>query len=249
MSDRQPTHQTVPADQPRPAGVQAPPAGAQAARNGLGTAAVTPSSRGASGTDAGSAASVMHPDEAPGQRRRGRGRWLVPVGVGLVAFLLGLGAGQSGADPTTTEEYQALQQQLNEAEERADEAEAGIDDAREAAADAQQQLKQQQADLEQQLADLEQQQADLEQHQADLEQRETDITAREEAVTKAEEEAAANDVSAPEPELQPEPQGSEPWNMPGPDLDCADIGHQVTITGPDYHDLDRDGDGIACESY
>jgi Tfp pilus assembly protein FimV len=241
MSDYQPTHETAPADQPRPAGVQAPPAGARAARNGLGTAAVTPNSRGASGTDAGSAASVMHPDEAPGQRRRGWGRWLVPVGVGLVAFLLGLGAGQSGADPTTTEEYQALQQQLNEAEERADEAEVGIDDAREAAADAQQQLNQQQAELEQQRAELQQQ-------QAELEKRETDITAREEAVTKAEEEAAANDVSAPEPEPQPEPQGNEPWNMPGPDLDCADIGHQVTITGPDYHDLDRDGDGIACES-
>lgn len=28
----------------------------------------------------------------------------------------------------------------------------------------------------------------------------------------------------------------------------ADIGHPVTITGPDYHSLDRDGDGVACES-
>lgn len=42
---------------------------------------------------------------------------------------------------------------------------------------------------------------------------------------------------------------SEPWNMPGPDLDCADIGHRVTITGPDYHRLDGDGDGIGCDSY
>jgi hypothetical protein len=92
-------------------------------------------------------------------------------------------------------------------------------------------------------------QAELGQRAAELGQRETDITAREEAVTKAEAEAAANEASAPEPEPQPEPQGNEPWNMPGPDLDCADIGHQVTITGPDYHDLDRDGDGIGCESY
>ena len=41
----------------------------------------------------------------------------------------------------------------------------------------------------------------------------------------------------------------EPWNVPGPDLDCVDIGHSVRITGPDYHNLDRDGDGIGCESY
>jgi micrococcal nuclease len=43
--------------------------------------------------------------------------------------------------------------------------------------------------------------------------------------------------------------GGEPWNSPGPDLDCADIGHKVYITGPDYHRLDRDGDGVGCESY
>jgi TolA-binding protein len=233
------TYQTAPGDQPPPTGVQAPPAEAQAARNGLGTTAATPNGRGASGPDAGSAASVMHRHDAPGQRRRGWRQWLVPVVVGLVAFLLGLGAGQS--DPTTSEEYQALQQQLNEAEERADQAEASIDDGRGAAADAQEQLEQQQAELEQR-------QAQLEQQQAALAKRETDLTAREEAVTTAEEEAAANEASAPEPEPQPEPQGTEPWNMPGPDLDCADIGHPVTITGTDYHDLDRDGDGIACES-
>ncbi|HWJ66756.1 MAG TPA: thermonuclease family protein [Nocardioides sp.] len=30
-----------------------------------------------------------------------------------------------------------------------------------------------------------------------------------------------------------------------PDLDCADTG-PVTVTGPDPHGLDRDGDGVAC---
>ena len=44
-------------------------------------------------------------------------------------------------------------------------------------------------------------------------------------------------------------QGTEPWNLPGPDLDCADIGHRVIITGQDYHRLDADGDGIGCDSY
>jgi endonuclease YncB( thermonuclease family) len=41
---------------------------------------------------------------------------------------------------------------------------------------------------------------------------------------------------------------AEPWNQPGPDLDCSDIGHPVVITGPDYHRLDRDGDGIGCDA-
>lgn len=40
-----------------------------------------------------------------------------------------------------------------------------------------------------------------------------------------------------------------PWNRPGPDLDCADIGFPVIITGTDYHNLDADGDGRGCESY
>jgi hypothetical protein len=32
-----------------------------------------------------------------------------------------------------------------------------------------------------------------------------------------------------------------------PDLDCADIGHPVTVTGADQYHLDGDHDGIACE--
>lgn len=34
-----------------------------------------------------------------------------------------------------------------------------------------------------------------------------------------------------------------------PDLDCADIGHPVRVTGRDPHNLDGDGDGRGCESY
>lgn len=37
------------------------------------------------------------------------------------------------------------------------------------------------------------------------------------------------------------------WN--GYDLDCADVGHTVKVTGDDPHRLDRDGDGWGCESY
>ncbi|GAB3519549.1 thermonuclease family protein [Arthrobacter monumenti] len=32
-----------------------------------------------------------------------------------------------------------------------------------------------------------------------------------------------------------------------PDVDCADVGGPVTVTGSDPHGLDRDGDGLACE--
>ncbi|MDG1266667.1 MAG: thermonuclease family protein, partial [Ilumatobacter sp.] len=42
---------------------------------------------------------------------------------------------------------------------------------------------------------------------------------------------------------------AEPWNQPGPDLDCSDIGRKVRIAGIDYHRLDSDGDGWGCESY
>lgn len=67
-------------------------------------------------------------------------------------------------------------------------------------------------------------------------------------------------VSAPEPaddvSLADEPDEEEDdgnahaypaWN--GIDLDCADVGHTVKVTGSDPHRLDRDGDGWGCESY
>jgi hypothetical protein len=62
-------------------------------------------------------------------------------------------------------------------------------------------------------------------------------------------ETSAQTAPAPTPLAPPAGGGTEPWNMPGPDLDCADIGKKVQITGPDYHGLDRDGDGWGCESY
>jgi hypothetical protein len=59
--------------------------------------------------------------------------------------------------------------------------------------------------------------------------------------------------TCPKPKPAPEPRkrsggGSEPWNRPGPDLDCSDIGHPVDIDGEDYHRLDADGDGTGCDN-
>jgi hypothetical protein len=53
----------------------------------------------------------------------------------------------------------------------------------------------------------------------------------------AESEAPAEDGLAPYPA----------WN--GRDLDCPDIRHAVRVDGPDPHGLDRDGDGVGCESW
>lgn len=66
------------------------------------------------------------------------------------------------------------------------------------------------------------------------------------AAAQAERDAQAAAAAAA---VEPEPAALEPWNMPGPDLDCSDIGKKVWISGIDYHRLDRDGDGWGCESY
>ncbi len=69
-------------------------------------------------------------------------------------------------------------------------------------------------------------------------------------------EAAPASVASFQPQPQPQPQqlqqfaaGVEPWDVPGPDLDCSDIGKMVILKGPDYHNIDGDGDGIGCERY
>src|SRR6185503_9640271 len=35
----------------------------------------------------------------------------------------------------------------------------------------------------------------------------------------------------------------------GYDLDCPEIGYKVTVKGTDRYRLDRDSDGIGCETY
>ncbi|HZK04654.1 MAG TPA: hypothetical protein VFC82_02270 [Actinomycetaceae bacterium] len=105
--------------------------------------------------------------------------------------------------------------------------------------------------------------ARIEAERIEAERIETERIAAENARIEAEriaaEEAAAAERAAAQTAPQPfaglEPaasgynQSTEPWNQPGPDLDCSDIRQMVRITGPDYHRLDRDGDGWGCESY
>lgn len=55
------------------------------------------------------------------------------------------------------------------------------------------------------------------------------------------------DDAGPEEEEDSDPYAYPAWN--GYDLDCADVGHTVKVTGADPHRLDRDRDGWGCESY
>jgi endonuclease YncB( thermonuclease family) len=55
--------------------------------------------------------------------------------------------------------------------------------------------------------------------------------------------------ASPRPASAPDDPGGQPWEVAGPDLDCADVREAVRISGPDYHRLDADGDGWGCESY
>ena len=65
------------------------------------------------------------------------------------------------------------------------------------------------------------------------------------------------DVGCPKPRtlVQAPPQGGgncAPGYRPcippyPPDLDCADVDGPIYVTGPDPHQLDADGDGVACE--
>jgi len=57
----------------------------------------------------------------------------------------------------------------------------------------------------------------------------------------------ANVVQVEEEGADADPYAYPAWN--GIDLDCADVGHTVKVTGADPHRLDRDGDGWGCESY
>ena len=56
---------------------------------------------------------------------------------------------------------------------------------------------------------------------------------------------------APQPEANPyQERANLPVSSTNPDLDCGDIPTQykpIRITGPDYHALDRDGDGLGCD--
>ena len=177
-------------------------------------------------------------------------RWLLPVGIGFVVGVV-IGA-TAQADPTESPEFIEMQDSRTEAEDRADTAETELDRAEQGAAEAQASYDELVAtvkDIETREADLDEIAAEQAKVKEELAAKEAELAAREQAASAAaQEQAVEPEPPASEPEPVPKPDtGAEVWNLPGPDLDCSDIGHPVTITGPDYHGLDADGDGIGCE--
>ena len=55
-----------------------------------------------------------------------------------------------------------------------------------------------------------------------------------------------NDVPAPDAPV--DSHGEEIAPQGGPDMDCSDFSGPVDTSGGDPHGLDRDGDGIGCET-
>jgi hypothetical protein len=55
----------------------------------------------------------------------------------------------------------------------------------------------------------------------------------------------------PQPVANPyQERANLPVSRTNPDLDCGEIPTMykpIRITGPDYHGLDRDGDGVGCD--
>lgn len=175
---------------------------------------------------------LEHPQ--PGTDRRKlwqKRRFLVPV-TALAAFMIGISAGGSDSAPATqqTQEPSAaveqLKNQVKEAQTRADESIA----ARE--------------------SQLAQQRQELDARSAALDQREAAVA---EAERKLNTTPATKGTTASAPQPAPKSSGCDPNYSPcvpayPPDLNCGDIGHPITVTGSDPHRLDRDGDGVGCES-
>jgi len=120
-------------------------------------------------------------EEAPPQRGRTWLRWTVPLAALLIGASAGVGVTVGLSDPTTSEEYQALESDLQSAEDRiptmSDRARALQETARVAREGAAQR------------------QTELDGRAAELDQREADLVAREQAVTAVENQIAATSIS------------------------------------------------------
>ena len=104
-------------------------------------------------------------------------------------------------------------------------------------------LREQRAKLRQERAALREQRAKLRQERA-----EARAAVQHERERREAEAAAAAVAPEPAPADSCDP-NYDPCVPPyPPDLDCADVGGPIAVTGSDPHGFDADGDGAACES-
>ena len=160
-------------------------------------------------------------------------RWGIPALVGVSAFLFGIGIGAAPADTTPTAPSGPATTATVTATVPAAVPQGQLDTiaARENA--------------------LDDRETDLDSRESELEKREADLDAREAAL--AEQEQAVE----PEPQAEPASECHPSYDPCVPivsDVDCEGGSGNgpaytgtVRVIGPDEYDLDRDGDGVACD--
>jgi len=172
-------------------------------------------------------------------------KWL-PWVLGLAAFLLGVGVGNTdSANPTSSEQYTTLQADLQSEQERRSDLADDLAEAR--------------ADVEAAAASPETRSAELDERSAELDRRAAELAAQEQAL-RAAEQAASAPTPAPAPTPVPAP-APDPVPAPVPETpssgsvyyenctaarDAGDAPVRVGDPGYGRH-LDSDGDGIGCE--
>jgi hypothetical protein len=161
-------------------------------------------------------------------------RWGIPALVGVLAFLFGIGVGAAPnadttstvpSEPATTATVTATvptavpQDQLDALAARENE--------------------------------LDDREADLDSRESELDQREADLNAREAALAEQEEAAKPAPPAEQAGECHP---SYDPCVPIASDVDCEGGSGNgpaytgtVRVIGPDEYDLDRDGDGVACD--
>ena len=159
----------------------------------------------------------------------------MPLFVGVCAFFVGVGTGASGSETDTTTSFEAEPTTTVTVTTTAP---AAVPQDKLAALDARE-------------TELDEREADLDARDRELDRREADLNAREEAL---DQQAQADEPAPPiEPADECHP-SYEPCVPIASDVDCeggsgngpAYTG-MVRVVGPDEYDLDRDGDGVACD--
>lgn len=169
---------------------------------------------------------------APKKTGKAKKRALTAAG-GVVAFAMGFGLGGGTADPTTTDEYVSVSQELHKTQQELESAEAE-------AAQLKTSIENREEKLTELASEVEEREKDLEARENDVAKTLADIEKRESAVSETE----ARGFASTQKTL------SKPSNVYYKNCTAArDAGAAPVRRGdPGYGShLDRDGDGVGCE--